>query len=104
LCAKRLIASLRPTLHFFARGRDEAVKARQIVQGIVFAFEAGRDGFWLARWLRARGRRFLSKATFSVESDFILTKSEMSATRIPIDGIHLRPCDSLARRRKSFAV
>jgi transposase len=65
LCAKRLIASLRPTLHFFARGRDEAVKARQIVQGIVFAFEAGRDGFWLARWLRARGRRFLSKATFS---------------------------------------
>ena len=36
------------------RWRDEAVKAGHKVTRIVVAFEAGRDGFWLARWLRAR--------------------------------------------------
>ena len=37
------------------RWRDEAVKAGSQIERIVVAFEAGRDGFWLARWLRARG-------------------------------------------------
>jgi transposase len=34
--------------------RDDAVKASRTVTRIVFAYEAGRDGFWLARWLRAQ--------------------------------------------------
>jgi transposase len=33
----------------------EAVKAGREITRIVVAYEAGRDGFWLARWLRARG-------------------------------------------------
>ena len=37
------------------RWRDEAAKAGRVIKRIVVAFEAGRDGFWLARWLRARG-------------------------------------------------
>jgi transposase len=37
------------------RWREEAVKSGQTVDRIVVAFEAGRDGFWLARWLQARG-------------------------------------------------
>jgi transposase len=37
------------------RWRAEAVKAGQVINRIVVAFEAGRDGVWLARWLRARG-------------------------------------------------
>ena len=37
------------------RWRDEAVKAGSKIDRIVVAFEAGRDGFWLARWLQARG-------------------------------------------------
>jgi len=37
------------------RWRMEAIKAGGKVERIVVAFEAGRDGFWLARWLRARG-------------------------------------------------
>lgn len=37
------------------RWRDEAAKAGQEVTRMVVGFEAGRDGFWLARWLRARG-------------------------------------------------
>ncbi len=37
------------------RWRDESVKAGSKIERIVVAFEAGRDGFWLARWLQARG-------------------------------------------------
>jgi len=37
------------------RWREEAVKAGHAISRIAVAFEAGRDGFWLARWLRARG-------------------------------------------------
>jgi transposase len=37
------------------RWRDEASKSGKQIARIVVAFEAGRDGFWLARWLRARG-------------------------------------------------
>src|SRR3954452_19500533 len=35
--------------------RDEALRAGRTVARVVVAYEAGRDGFWLARWLRARG-------------------------------------------------
>jgi len=31
------------------------VKAGQTIGRIALAYEAGRDGFWLARWLQARG-------------------------------------------------
>ena len=35
--------------------REEASKAGKTIRRIAVAFEAGRDGFWLARWLRERG-------------------------------------------------
>ena len=37
------------------RWRDEVVGAGRTITRIAVAFEAGRDGFWLARWLEARG-------------------------------------------------
>jgi transposase len=37
------------------RWRDEAIQAGRTITRIAVAYEAGRDGFWLARWLRARG-------------------------------------------------
>jgi transposase len=37
------------------RWRDEASRAGHTVSRIAVAFEAGRDGFWLGRWLRAHG-------------------------------------------------
>lgn len=37
------------------RWREEARKIGRTVQRVVVAFEAGRDGFWLARWLRGHG-------------------------------------------------
>ena len=42
-------------LRLLYRWRDEAVNAGQTITRIVVAYEAGRDGFWLARWLRAHG-------------------------------------------------
>jgi transposase len=42
-------------LRLLQRWRDEATKAGQTLKRVVVAYEAGRDGFWLARWLRERG-------------------------------------------------
>jgi transposase len=42
-------------LRLLQRWRGEAAGAGRTVTRIAVAFEAGRDGFWLARWLRARG-------------------------------------------------
>jgi transposase len=37
------------------RWRAVATKAGRKIQRITLGYEAGRDGFWLARWLQARG-------------------------------------------------
>jgi transposase len=42
-------------LNLLDRWRKEAEKAGHKITRVAVAFEAGRDGFWLARWLRARG-------------------------------------------------
>jgi transposase len=42
-------------LGLLRRWQDEAAKAGRTIKRVAVAFEAGRDGFWLARWLRARG-------------------------------------------------
>ena len=42
-------------LHLVEGWRDRATKAGRAITRIVLAFESGRDGFWLARWLRVRG-------------------------------------------------
>ena len=51
---KKLMPDEQALLKLLYRWRDEAKKAGQKIKRIVVAFEAGRDGFWLARWLRAR--------------------------------------------------
>jgi transposase len=52
---KKLVPDEEALLRLLHRWRDEAVKAGHAIKRIAVAFEAGRDGFWLARWLRARG-------------------------------------------------
>jgi transposase len=42
-------------LRLLHRWRDEAAAAGRSVARMAVAFEAGRDGFWPARWLRAQG-------------------------------------------------
>jgi transposase len=52
---KKLAADEDGVLRLLHRWRDEAIGAGRQITRMVVAFEAGRDGFWLARWLRARG-------------------------------------------------
>lgn len=56
---RRPLKKLRPdeqTLRrLVQRWRDEAAKGGSMVTRTAVAFEAGRDGFWLARWLQSRG-------------------------------------------------
>jgi transposase len=42
-------------LQLLYRWRDEAIKAGKEITQIAVAYETGRDGFWLARWLQDRG-------------------------------------------------
>src|SRR5271165_3174813 len=51
---KKIAADESALLKLLHRWREEAVKAGHRIKRIAVAFEAGRDGFWLARWLRAR--------------------------------------------------
>ena len=51
---KKLAADESTLLKLLNRWREEAEKAGRRIERIAVAFEAGRDGFWLARWLRAR--------------------------------------------------
>jgi transposase len=51
---KKLAVDESALLKLLHRWREEAEKAGRRIERIVVAFEAGRDGFWLARWLKAR--------------------------------------------------
>src|ERR1700723_4304566 len=52
---KKLAVDESALLKLLHRWREEAEQAGHRIKRIAVAFEAGRDGFWLARWLRARG-------------------------------------------------
>jgi transposase len=51
---KKLEVDESTLLKLLIRWREEAKKSGHRIERIAVAFEAGRDGFWLARWLRAR--------------------------------------------------
>jgi transposase len=51
---KKLAVDESALLKLLHRWREEAEKAGHVIKRIAVAFEAGRDGFWLARWLGAR--------------------------------------------------
>ena len=51
---KKFDANEETLLKLLYRWRREAGQAGRNIKRIVVAYEAGRDGFWLARWLRAR--------------------------------------------------
>ncbi|OMI03953.1 IS110 family transposase [Bradyrhizobium brasilense] len=52
--SKKLEVDENALLKLLNRWREEARKAGHRIERIAVAFEAGRDGFWLARWLRVR--------------------------------------------------
>jgi len=52
---KKIDPDAAAVLRLIERWRGEAAEADRTIARIVVAYEAGRDGFWLARWLIARG-------------------------------------------------
>src|ERR1700730_4734391 len=51
---KKLAVDESALLRLLHRWREEAANAGHRIKRVAVAFEAGRDGFWLARWLSAR--------------------------------------------------
>jgi transposase len=51
---KKIEPSEEELIRLLMRWRSEATEHGRTITRIAVAFEAGRDGFWLARWLRAR--------------------------------------------------
>src|SRR5713226_747185 len=52
---KKIAPDPEELLQLLYRWRDEAIKAGREITRIAVAYETGRDSYWLARWLRARG-------------------------------------------------
>ena len=50
---KKLGSDEQALFQLLQRWRNEAVQTGRTIKRLVVAYEAGRDGFWLARWLRA---------------------------------------------------
>lgn len=52
---KKITPNQAELLRVLHRWRDEATRKGHTITRIAVAFEAGRDGFWLARWLTGHG-------------------------------------------------
>jgi transposase len=52
---KKLEPNADALLRLLQRWRGEATKTGRTITRVTVACEAGPDGFWLARWLRAHG-------------------------------------------------
>ena len=52
---KKIVPDEAALLRLLHRWRDEAIGKGHTITRIAVAFEAGRDGFWLARWLAKQG-------------------------------------------------
>ena len=50
---KKIVPDETALLRLLLRWRDEAIQSGRTIARITVAYEAGRDGFWLARWLIA---------------------------------------------------
>jgi transposase len=83
---KRLDADEAALLKVLHRWRNEAGQAGRQIKRIVVAFEAGRDGFWLARWLRARGVEayVIHPASIAVSREYRRAKTDRLDTELLI--------------------
>ena len=52
---KKIATDAEQLLQVLRGWKKEAETAGRMVKRVAVAYEAGRDGFWLARWLRAHG-------------------------------------------------
>jgi transposase len=81
---KKLDADAGALLKLLQRWRDEARKAGRTIRRIVCAYEAGRDGFWLARWLQAQAIEayVIHAASIAVSREHRRAKSDRIDTEL----------------------
>ena len=92
---KKLEPSEVDLLRLLMRWRAEATQKGRTITRIVVAFEAGRDGFWLARWLRARDiEAYVIHAT-----SVAVSRASPGENRSPRHGIAQTCLHRLAARR-----
>src|SRR2546427_7590738 len=82
---KKLAVDESALLKLLNRWREEAEKAGRGIERIAVAFEAGRDGFWLARWLRARGIEayVIHASSVAVSREHRRAKTDRLDTELP---------------------
>ena len=80
---KKLKPDENELLKLLERWRVEAEKAGHKIDRIAVAFETGRDGFWLARWLRAHGieAHVIHAATVAVSREHRRAKTDRLDTK-----------------------
>ena len=81
---KKLAPDENELLKLIERWCAEAEKAGHKITRIAVAFEAGRDGFWLARWLRTRGiaAHVIHAASIPVPREHRRAKTDRLDTRL----------------------
>jgi hypothetical protein len=84
---KKLEAQEEGLLRLLHRWRNEAGRARREIKRIVVVYEAGRDGFWLARWLRARDVEAGVRRPIAGEVDMIAIwrAVDLITDKVPLD-------------------
>src|SRR5712664_3311032 len=81
---KKLEPSAERLLCLLHRWRDEAVRAGKKITRIALAFEAGRDGVWLARWRSSRGveAHVIHPSSVAVSREHRLVFNDRAATEM----------------------
>src|ERR1700692_675499 len=81
---KKLDAEADALLRLLQRWRDAARQGARVIRRIVGAYEAGRDGFWLARWLQAHAIEayVIHAASIAVSREHRRAKSDRIDTEL----------------------
>ena len=87
---KKLAVDESALLSLLHRWREEAVKAGRRIERIVVGFEAGRDGFWLARWLKAWAMQIARRRGIKKAIVALARRLAVIMHRIWVDGTEFR--------------
>ncbi len=83
---KKIAPNEAALLSLLQRWQEEAIKICQTIRRITVAYEAGRDGFWLARWLCSRGieAHFIHPTSVAVSREHKRAKTDRLDTAMLI--------------------
>jgi transposase len=99
---KKLAIDERTLLQLLSRWRVEAEKKGHRITRIAVAFEAGHDGFWLARWLAALGveAHVIHASSVAVTREVVLLHGTVRTDEVGFIFMLQGALDRLARLRR----